>query len=65
MIKDPTLEAQSKSVPPITEIIKKEPFPKASLTSGTATRYYSEVQMTDQQDEMNYVPGFTMPLQEF
>lgn len=35
------------------------------MASSTATRHYSEVQMTDQQDEMNCVPGFTVPLQEF
>lgn len=62
MIKDPTLEAQSKGKK---EKKKKEPFPKTSLASRTATRYCSEMQMTDQQDEMDFVPGFTVPLQEF
>lgn len=63
MIKNPTLEAQSDSVP-IKLKIKKNPFPKPGLASSTA-RCHSEVQMTDQQDEMNCVPGFMVLLPEF
>lgn len=62
MIKDPTLETWSKSVPPIKiNFTEKASFPKTSSASSIATRYYSELQIIDQDEEMNCVPVFTVP----